>query len=327
MRTLENACGFELSEQAKFRFHVLNLLYKTDWKAVHVAFPSLSRATVYRWKKAYESSRKKLNALLPKSTRPHHIRLMQTPIPILRFIKAMRQHYPRMGKAKLKLFLDAFCKQNNLSTVSQTTIGKIIKRNHFFFAGKPCSRRTSAPYGPRNRIRLCPKSKDTHPGYVQLDGFKLFLEDRYYHFLTAVDIVTRQAWVKLVPGFSSKPAAAFLEHVRATAWKPVHTVQTDNGPEFLLFFEEAAKRAQLKHLFSYPRHSKTNGFVERFNWTVQDEFLSSYEDLLLYPDDFKQELLRWTAYYNEVRPHQSLGYLSPRTHLIQKEAAVSNVCD
>jgi len=73
--------------------------------------------------------------------------------------------------------------------------------------------------------------------------------------------------------------------------------------------EKAAQEAKLTHLFSYPKHPKTQGFVERFNWTVQDEFLFSFEDLLLHPEDFHEELVKWMVYYNQVRPHQALGYL------------------
>ena len=115
--------------------------------------------------------------------------------------------------------------------------------------------------------------------------------------MTAVDIVTKQAWVKLVPSFASKHAAIFLKEVLQTAYYPVHTLQTDNGSEFELYFEQAVKEAKLLHLWNYPKHPKTTGFVERFNWTVEDEFIFSYEDRLLYPEEFNQELASWLVKY------------------------------
>lgn len=323
MRTIETACGFDISEKAKFRFHVLNVLAKGGWNNVKLAFPKLSRATVYRWKKQYEQSRKKLNSLVPRSTRPHHLRQMQTPLPLLQFIKTMRQTHPRLGKAKLKLFLDAFCKEKNLTTISESTIGKVIKRNHFFFAGKHNGRRIR--HTKKERIKRCPKAQQMQPGYVQLDGFRYYTMNRYYYFLTAVDIVTKQAWVQCVSSFTSKAAAQFLAKIIASAYTTVHTVQTDNGSEFLQSFAKAAEEAKLTHLFSYPRQSKTNGYVERFNWTVQDEFLFNTEDLLVYPNEFRCALDEWLQFYHEKRPHQSLGYFSPLENLTRKETVVSNV--
>ena len=153
--------------------------------------------------------------------------------------------------------------------------------------------------------------KDQPPGYIQLDGVKFHYLSKYYYFLTAVDIVSKQAWVELVPSTNSKHAANFLKTILQTAWYKIHTIQTDNGSEFKLYFEEAAAQAGLTHLFSYPRHPKTNGYVERFNWTIQDEFIFDSEDFLLYPDEFKIKLNIWLVWYNQVRPHQSLGYLTP----------------
>lgn len=70
MTSLNNALGFETSDKARFRLHVLKLLSASGWKAVHLAFPNISRPTVYRWKKDFEASGKKLSSLVPKSTRP-----------------------------------------------------------------------------------------------------------------------------------------------------------------------------------------------------------------------------------------------------------------
>jgi len=276
-----------------------------------LAFPYLSRSTLYRWKKLYEDSGKRLNSLVPKSTRPHQTRVMQVPLSLFSLIKTLREQYPRMGKAKIKLFVDAFCQKEGIPTFCESKIGKVIKRNNFFFAGKTQGRRLKSRLVKRQRIKLCPNLRDVKPGYLQVDGFKFYYLEKYYYFLTAVEIVSKQAWVRLIPRLNSKQAQVFLKDILLTSHYPIHTIQTDNGSEFKKYFEEAAKEAKLTHLFSYPKHPKTQGFVERFNWTVQDEFLFSFEDLLLHPEDFQEELSKWVVYYNQTRPHQSLGYLTP----------------
>lgn len=310
MQTVQAALGFDTSEKAKFRHHILMVFYESGWNTVHLSFPNLSRATLYRWKKQYERSGKNLLSLVPLSTRPRKVRAMQTPLSLITLISELRHGYPRMGKAKVKRFTDEFCKKENLKPLSVSVIGKVIKRNNLFFAGKDM-RTKKRLYAQKQRIKLCPKPSDTKPGYIQLDGLKFYYLERYYYFLTAVDIVSKQAWVTLVPSLTSKHARDFLSGLITTSWYKIHTIQTDNGSEFKLFFDQAVLQQEISHLWSYPRHPKTNGFVERLNWTVQDEFLFTFEDYLLYPDEFKEKLKEWNNWYNQKRPHQSLKYLSP----------------
>ena len=51
-----------------------------------------------------------------------------------------------------------------------------------------------------------------------------------------------------------------------------------------------------------------NAHCERFNRTVQDEFIDYHHDLLFLDEltDFNLELLRWLSWYNLERPHFSL---------------------
>ncbi len=321
MNTINTPLGFDSSDKAKFRFHVLNVFYESGWKGAKLAFPHLSRPTLYRWKKIYEDSCKRLNSLLPKSTRPKQTRVMMTPLSLVLLIKSLREKYPRLGKVKVKRFIDEFCITSKIVPISVSTIGKVIKRHQMFFAGKHKGKKKLSMIS-KERIKLCPRPSDTKPGYIQLDGFKFYYLQKYYYFLTAVDIVTKQAWVKLVPTPASIHAASFLQEIISLSHYKVHTIQTDNGSEFAKYFEEAVKEARLPHLFSFPRHPKTNGFVERFNWTVQDEFLFSFEDLLLYPDDFQTELDTWLSWYNQKRPHQSLNYLTPEEYIQNMEGCL-----
>lgn len=309
--------GFDTSDEAKFRFHVLEVFYASGWNAVKLAFPNLKRATLYRWKKSYEDSGKRLNSLVPKSTKPHRVRFMQTPLSVYSLIKALRVKYPRLGKAKIKRFVDTFCKEVGIETIAESTIGKVIKRNKLFFAGRQRGRRNK-PNSGKERVKGTPKASETKPGYIQLDGVKFYYLGRYYYFLTAVDIVSKQAWVKLVPSLKSIHAAAFLKEVIQASWHKIHTIQTDNGSEFELFFEEAVKEAGLIHLWNYPKSPKSTAYVERFNWTIQDEFIFDAEDYLLYPEEFKVKLAEWLVWYNTQRPHQSLKYLSPYQYLQER---------
>ena len=54
------------------------------------------------------------------------------------------------------------------------------------------------------------------------------------------------------------------------------------------------------------KHPQTNGFVERFNRTVLDEFFRKVFRQKLYEsvEALQQDLDEWLSYYNHERPHQ-----------------------
>jgi len=52
-----------------------------------------------------------------------------------------------------------------------------------------------------------------------------------------------------------------------------------------------------------------NAFIESFNSRFRDECLN--EELFLDLDDAKKKIEKWRRYYNEERPHSSIGMKTP----------------
>jgi transposase InsO family protein len=92
----------------------------------------------------------------------------------------------------------------------------------------------------------------------------------------------------------------------------VENILTDNGREFCGTdqhpYELYLELNDVKHRRTKVRHPQTNGFVERFNRTMLDEFFrvkmreKVYDTLEALQADFDL----WLQFYNEQRPH--LGY-------------------
>lgn len=321
MRTLNTAFNFDFNDTAKFRLHVIDVYEKQGMEATLAAFPSISKRSVYRWRKRFNESGRKLQSLIPNSTRPHRTREMVAPAKVLGFIKELRTKYPRLSKYKIKPFLDIFCQENNLETYSVSWIGKVIKRYSFFFKTRKPVRRKRKTQKVK-RVKSCPRQKDIGLGYLQLDGIHVVFAGRTYYFISAIELKTRQAWAKRVKSLSSKQAKIFLEEIMEKVSYPIHTIQTDNGSEFKKYFDQAIKKLEAtKHVWSFPRSPKTNGYVERFNWTIQDEFINYEIDLAEnYPQEFDNKLDEWLEFYNSKRPHQSLAYVSPNQHLLNLQS-------
>jgi transposase InsO family protein len=89
------------------------------------------------------------------------------------------------------------------------------------------------------------------------------------------------------------------------------------GPSELGFVCRGIRqRRDIKLFVLPPRSPKLNGYVERAHKTHTEEFYEVTEssfDLA----ELREELLEWERIYNTVRPHQSLGYLTPLKFLDQ----------
>jgi hypothetical protein len=69
---------------------------------------------------------------------------------------------------------------------------------------------------------------------------------------------------------------------------------------------------QIVHWHTFPRTPKMNVHCERFNRTVQEEFLDVHEELLFYDLPlFNRRLLDWLAWFNSERPHHALQLKTP----------------
>lgn len=319
MKTINTVLGFDSNDKAKLKLRVIEVFERSGLEATQLAFPGISRRTIYRWRKKFIESEKKLSSLLPLSTRPKRVREMIVPYQILGFIKELRKKYPRISKYKIKSFLDIFCEENNLKKYSVSWIGKVITRYKFFFSTRKQVRRKRRKTRQVTRVKYCPKQKDIDLGYLQLDGIKVYFEGKDYYFLSCIELKSRQSWAKRVGSLSSKNAKEFLEEILGEVDYLIHTIQTDNGSEFKGLFDQAIEKLEnTNHVWSYPKSPKTNGYIERFNWTIQDEFINYEIDTATYDTSgFDEKLEDWMKYYNSIRPHQSLGYITPNNYLVQ----------
>lgn len=306
MKTLENALRFDQSDPAKFRLHVLGHYYKYGWEPTVEAF-KIGKSTLYDWKKRYEISGKALLSLVPKKTRPKKVRQMTTDWRLVQFIREFREQQGNIGREKIKIFLDEYASELGIDSISHRTISKVIKRKHLFF--DPPKRAKRKNKFSRDRTRKSPKDKK--PGYVEIDSVVVYIDTNRHNFICCIDIYTKFAHVRKVKTLSSKQAKITFQEFQGHSPHKVHTVQTDNGSEFFKTFHQYLEAEEIKHQFIYPKSPKINGVVERFNRTIQEEFINRNDEIYFDLEAFQVKLTGYLDWYNNKRPHASLGYLSP----------------
>lgn len=77
-------------------------------------------------------------------------------------------------------------------------------------------------------------------------------------------------------------------------------------------FRAALRDYRLSEEFITPYTPEQNGVMERFFRSLQEECVWQHNFRSF--TEARQAIRRWIEHYNEERPHQSLGYLSPRQH-------------
>jgi hypothetical protein len=123
---------FEGSEVAAQRMKIIRFYERYGEKATIEVFGT-DRKVINRWRKRLKDMGGKLIALVPLSTRPKRVRKSTIPPEVIEFIRALRQEHPKLGKEKIKPLLDEYCTQHEMKSISESTVGNIIKRYQLYF--------------------------------------------------------------------------------------------------------------------------------------------------------------------------------------------------
>ena len=312
MKTVIHINQFDQSEIAQYRLRVIKHYERFGLSSTLSAFP-IKRSTLFLWKHKLRQSGGKLFSLIPLSTRPKQVRQMTVhPFILVKMEKLRRKHY-RLGKQKIKTLLDNFCHQHGLRPPSVSLIGKIIKRHRLFFQRQDRiyhdASRKRYTYHAKTRVKRAPST--AHGGYVQADMIETYTDGLKRYTFTFVDIALKVSYAKTFAGKLSKYAKESLQEFRLLLPVKIHTVQTDNGAEFAGVFDRYLSQQHIKHLWTYPNCPKVNSFIERYNRSIQEEWMSSYLDEIYDTDQFNRRLQEYLYFYHNQRVHEGLGLKTP----------------
>ena len=306
-------------KEVERRVKILRFWKEHGEKAAMDAF-SVSRRTLYRWSASLRHAKGRVNALDPKSTAPNKRRERRPALTLTdRIIKLRTEHY-RLGKKKLAVILltEGFA-------VSESYCGRVLsdlKRRGLLPSGKKLSyyaktgRFREQNTRHRNKIRRKQKSG------VEVDTIVRFIDGTKRYILTAIDVQKKFAFAVAYATHSSASASDFLRKLKEVLPYPLTEVQTDNGSEFAMLFDDVCEKLGITHYHTYARCPKMNCHVERFNRTVWEGFIAWNRALLR--DDisaFNDKLITWLLWYNTERPHESLGMVSPLRYIVSTLSA------
>lgn len=304
----------DLSREARRRLAML------DWHRAHGGNVSrtarhfgYARPTVYRWLTRFERDR--LETLEDRGSAPRRRRRSTWTLEQLVAVRTIRLTYPRWGKDKLVILL-----RRAGIRLSTSMVGRILARLYRTGElreqrGRRMSvhqRRWSRPYAIRQPVDWT----IARPGdLVQLDTLDIRpLPGKIWKQFTARDVVSRWDTLELGRRATAPAAAAVLDRLAERMPFGIRAISIDNGSEFMAEFEAACAERRIRLFVLPPRRPKLHGAVERANRTHTEEF---YEVTDAEPEleAFQTGLRAWETVYNTIRPHQSLGYLTPAEYL------------
>lgn len=261
----------------------------------------ISRTTFYRWRKRFFAEGER--GLQNRSCRPKRVRYRLTPTEADRVVELRLSR--RLGPLRLMPLLG----------VPPTTIYRCLRRHGMGRLPKP-------PRPPVVRY------ESKAPGeLIHLDVLHLFAlkgEKPAYQF-TLVEGDTRMAYACIFPRRTTDAALEAVKQAQASFGFSFRRILTDNDVTFawtlpprwrgappggITRFTRTLQSWGIRHSVARIRRPQTNGKVERFHRTIQEELYRPY-GLFSHEVERKAALRSYLFHYNNHRYHTALAGLTP----------------
>src|SRR4030043_479315 len=317
-REVANLASLSIQERLRVEWMVFYYTTGQENAALTARYFNISRKTFHKWLRRFKDSKYDIRSLADQSKAPQHRRKWEVTLAQEDRIRQLRKRYPYYGKKKAMVLYHTEYSEE----ISTGKIERVIRKYKLY----PDQKKQEKTTRKRARARQKPKKRITHlvkegrPCFLfQLDTIVIYWNNLKRYILTAVDHATKLGYARMYKNKSPVVAADFLYRLRYLTNQPIENLQTDNGSEFALEFERATTKLNIQRYFSRVRTPKDNSEIERFNQTLEYEWLYN-SNLSLEPEELNPRLTEWLIEYNFNRPHRSLGYLAPVEH-IEKEFA------
>jgi len=225
------------------------------------------------------------------------------------------------GKKKIKRLYIRHYKEE----ISTWKIERVIRKHKLYpdpIKNKRIQiKRARGKINPRIRVHNLPKPESIGALW-HIDSIILYFDGIRRAVITGIDDVSKIAYAMMYPSNSSKHTKDFIQRLMYLTEGNISVIHTDNGSEFDGYFAEAVEELGIPRVYSRPHTPKDNPVNERFNRTIQYEWL---EGAIFDPEDLEEAnklMTEWLIEYNTYRPDETLEQLTPMEYV---EANLSNL--
>lgn len=304
----------KVSREARLRLEWI-IYYREGYDATQTARHfGISRKTFYKWYGLFDGENPySLYNLEDKSKAPRKVRQREiTSIQQQRIIQLRKKHI-RWGKEKLAVVYEEKFKEK----ISSWKIQKVIEAFKLYYNPQKAHKNRLKRKRAKKKKRITELKLDKlywfqkKAGYIIcLDTVTIYSNSLKRYIFTAIDKYGKVAYARMYKNKSSKNGEDFLLRLYFLLDGKIPRVGHDNGTEFEKYFKVACEKLKIEQYYSRVRTPKDNPNNERFNRTLQEEFI----DLGNYSNDpevFNRKMTEWLIEYNFQRPHEALRYQTP----------------
>ncbi|MDO8573235.1 MAG: integrase core domain-containing protein [Candidatus Daviesbacteria bacterium] len=270
----------------------------------------ISRKTFHKWLGRFDEGN--LISLEEQSRIPKKVRGWMVTEREENRIKDLREKNMEFGKKKIKRIYF----RDYGEDISTWKIERVIRKHklypdpvkHKYLIEK---RRNSKPKIRIHEIRDQIKQIKEFGFLWHIDAIIIWWYGTRRIIFTALEGITKIAFARVYTTNTSGYAEDFLKRLIYLVEGKVNIMHQDNGSEFKGAFERACETLGILQIYSRPYTPKDNPALERFNSTIQYEWLK-YSEVGL--DDILEaniDLTTWLVKYNSYRPHETLDNLTP----------------
>lgn len=302
----------KVSKEARLRLEWIIHYYQGYGASQTARHFGISAKTFHKWFREFdEDNIYSMYRLQDRSRAPGHVRQREiTPLQEQRIV-CLRKDRIRYGKIKLaKIYQETYGEY-----ISSWHIQKVIEKHKLYVHPVKTTRISRKRQRAQKKKRITELGKI--PWFKKKAGYIICLDTIVIHWnglkryiFTAIDKYGKFAFARMYRSKSSLNGEDFLYRLYYLLDGKVPRVGHDNGTEFEKYFKKACQTLKIEQYYSRPRTPKDNPVSERFNQTLQTEFinLGHFTPNL---EEFNKDLTEWLIEYNFKRPHQALGYKTP----------------
>lgn len=261
--------------------------------------------TFHKWKKRFDPEN--LPSLEDRSSAPHSTRTWEvTSIEEQRIIKLKKERI-RYGKMKIaKLYETEF-----EESISSWKVQRVIEKHGLYYHPARTAKIRKKRQRAQRKKKVTELEKKHYPGFlIAFDTIEIYWNGLRRYIFTSIDVVSKVAYARMYTTKSSYNGKDFLLRLNYLLGGRILNAGHDNGSEFDKYFKETCLELGIDQYHSRPYTPKDNPVCERFNQTLQQEFID-LGNFTPDVDNFNRDLTEWLIEYNFRRPHQTLGYITP----------------
>ena len=294
-----------LSKNAKLRLKWMDYYFQCENVSLTCRHFDISRKTFYKWFNRYDPNN--LYTLEDQSREPVNKRQKEITSEQEDRVVQLRKKHICYSKIKLaKIYLREYNE-----VISSWKIQYTIEKYRLYPNPGKTAKTTKKRLSAQKKKRITELRKKPKSGFLLcLDAIELRYNNLKRYVFTGIDSFSKVAFARMYRHANSYNASDFLNRLMYLTEGKIDNIQTDNGSEFEKYFRKSCQELNLKRYYSRPRTPKDNPVNERFNRTLQEEFvnLGNFDPDVI---EFNKNLTEWLVEYNLYRPHDSLNNETP----------------